>query len=219
MKKIIFCIALLLLVTTVSFAQSLNKIFLHFSEKELPVPMDIRQKMIDNKGNTLVNYGDYKLNVYDKRARFLKITNAWNNTYEIAVWKINGKKELLVALCETKTGVSNVSTIRFYLPANNWENVPTEKYIPEFTLDDFFSAKKLEKNYFTTATVIKNFEVKTQFILPQVGNDIIVIFTCLDELDKNEYQRIFKYLDGSMLDLIWTKENFVKGPAYFPAQN
>ena len=64
---------------------------------------------------------------------------------------------------------------------------------------------------------MKDFEVKTQFMLPQTGHDIIVIFTCLDELDKKEYQRIYKYLDGVMLDLIWKKGTFIKSDPYFPA--
>ena len=73
------------------------------------------------------------------------------------------------------------------------------------------------KNYLTTETVLKDFEVKTQFMLPQTGHDIIVIFTCLDELDKKEYQRIYKYLDGVMLDLIWKKGTFIKSDPYFHA--
>lgn len=197
-------------------AQTLPEILLHFSEKEMEVPLSIRQKMLDSKGNTLVNYDSYKLNIYDKRSHFLRITTPLEVTYEVCAWKINGKKDLLVALCETRCGVSCGSQIRFYLPSENWAEVPAEKYIPEFYLEDIFNEKKLEKNYFTPHTIIKDFQVKTQFILPQTGNDIIVIFTCLDELEKADYQRIFKYLDGTMLDLIWNKDGtFTKSEPYF----
>ena len=66
----------LIVATAVSVvpAQTLNEILLHFSEKEMEVPMAVRQKMIDNKGNTIPLYDQYKLSIYDKRARFLRIT-------------------------------------------------------------------------------------------------------------------------------------------------
>ena len=47
------------------------------------------------------------------------------------------------------------------------------------------------------------------------ADTIMVIFTCLDELEKPEYQRIFKYLSGAMIDLIWEKGTFKKSAAYF----
>ena len=211
---------ILLVLLTLPFlignAQSLSEILLHFSETEMEVPMNIRQKMIDNKGNTLANYENYKLNIFDKRSHFLRITTPLEVTYEICAWKINGKKDLMVALCETRCGVSCGSKISFYLPSENWRQLPSEQFIPDFSADDIFNEKKLEKNYFTPQTIIKDFQMKTQFILPQTGNDIIVIFTCLDELEKSEYQRIFKYLDGTMLDLIWNKDGtFTKSEPYF----
>lgn len=195
-------------------AQSLNELLLHFSENDMEVPMDVRQKMIDNKGNTIPLYDRYKLNIYDKRARFLRITTPLEVTYEICAWKL-GKKELLVALCETRCGNSCGSKIRFFMPHEEWREIPASEYIPELTLEDIFDSKKLEKNYLTTKTVIKDFEVKTQFLLPQTGNDIVVIFTCLDELEKSEYQRIYKYLKGALVDLIWEKGHFKKSDAYF----
>lgn len=207
---------LIFILTSFLQAQSLPEILMHFSEKEMEVPLRVRQKMLDNKGNTLSNYDNYKLNIYDKRARFLKISTPLEVTYEICVWKINNKKDLLVALCETRCGTSCGSKIRFFLPSENWKEVPAEKYIPTFTLDDIFNAKRLEKNYLTPQNVIKDFQVKTQFLLPQSGHDIMVIFTCLDELEKSEYQRIFKYLDGAMMDLIWGKDGtFSKSEPYF----
>ena len=195
-------------------AQSLNELLLHFSETDMEVPMDVRQKMIDNKGNTIPLYDRYKLNIYDKRARFLRITTPLEVTYEICAWKL-GKKELLVALCETRCGNSCGSKIRFFMPHEEWREIPASEYIPELTLEDIFDSKKLEKNYLTTKTVIKDFEVKTQFLLPQTGNDIVVIFTCLDELEKSEYQRIYKYLKGALVDLIWEKGHFKKSDPYF----
>lgn len=209
-------IMLLLLSVSAAHSQTLAEILMHFSDEDMEVPSSIRQKMIDSKGNTLLNYSNYKLNIYDKNARFLRISTPLDVTYEICSWKINHKKDLLVALCETRCGVSCGSTIRFFLPAENWREVPAEQFVPEFTLKDIFSEKKLAKNYLTTETVIKDFQVKTQLILPQTGNDIIVIFTCLDELQKSEYQRIFKYLNGAMLDLIWNKDGtFTKSEPYF----
>ena len=195
-------------------AQSLNEILLHFSEKEIEVPMEVRQKMVENKGNTIPLYDQYKLNIFDKRARFLRITTPLEVTYEICAWKLN-KKELLVALCETRCGNSCGSKIRFFMPNEEWKEVPAEQYIPAFSLEDIFDSKKLEKNYLTPQTVIKDFEVKTQFLLPQTGNDIVVIFTCLDELEKTEYQRIYKYLRGALVDLIWEKGHFKKSDPYF----
>ena len=195
-------------------AQSLNEILLHFSEKEMEVPMEVRQKMVENKGNTIPLYDQYKLNIFDKRARFLRITTPLEVTYEICAWKLN-KKELLVALCETRCGNSCGSKIRFFMPNEEWKEVPAEQYIPAFSLEDIFDSKKLEKNYLTPQTVIKDFEVKTQFLLPQTGNDIVVIFTCLDELEKTEYQRIYKYLRGALVDLIWEKGHFKKSDPYF----
>lgn len=213
MKKILLTLTIAVAITAAK-AQSLNEILLHFSEKEMEVPMDVRQQMIDNKGNTIPFYDKYKLNIYDKRARFLRITTPLEVIYEIGAWKLN-KKEYLVALCETRCGNSCGSKIRFYLPHEEWREIPAAEYIPEFTLDDIFDSKKLEKNYLTTKTVIKDFEVKTQFLLPQTGNDIVVIFTCLDELEKPEYQRIYKYLRGAMIDLIWEKGRFKKSDPYF----
>lgn len=213
MKKILLTLTIAVAITAAK-AQSLNEILLHFSEKEMEVPMDVRQQMIDNKGNTIPFYDKYKLNIYDKRARFLRITTPLEVIYEIGAWKLN-KKEYLVALCETRCGNSCGSKIRFYLPLEEWREIPAAEYIPEFTLDDIFDSKKLEKNYLTTKTVIKDFEVKTQFLLPQTGNDIVVIFTCLDELEKPEYQRIYKYLRGAMIDLIWEKGRFKKSDPYF----
>lgn len=214
--KCILLISFVLLATMAQVsAQTLDEILLHFSEQEMNVPISIRQKMLENKGNTLLNYDDFKLNIYDKRNRFLRITTPTGVVYEIATWKIRDKKELLVALCQTHCGMSCQSDISFYLPAQNWLQQPSELYLPELTLDDIFDSKKLEKNYFTPQNIIKDFKVITQFLLPQTGHDIIVIFTCLDELDKDEYQRIHKYLSGVMLDLIWEKETFVKSESYF----
>lgn len=216
MKKA-FLMILLVGFVCAGTAQTLEEIFLHFSEKEMEVPHTIRQKMLESKGNTLLNYSNYKLNIYDKKARFLKVSTPLEVTYEICVWKLSNKKELLVALSETRCGNSCGSKIRFFLPAEDWKEIPTETYIPEFTLEDIFDVKKLEKNYLTTKTVVKDMEVRTQYMLPQTGQDIIVIFTCLDELEKPEYQRIYKYLKGAMLDLEWDKKQctFTKSPAYF----
>lgn len=212
-KKIL---TLILLSSSVVFlsAQSLYDILLHFTEQEMEVPMEVRQKMIDNRCNTIPLYDNYKLNIFDKRARFLRITTPLEVIYEICAWKLD-KKEFLVALCETRCGNSCGSTIRFFRPHDGWREVPAENYIPDFTLDDIFDKKKLEKNYYTPQNIVKDFEVKTQFLLPQTGNDIVVIFTCLDELEKPEYQRIYKYLRGAMIDLIWEKGNFRKSDPYF----
>ena len=220
MKRFIFVkiVAVIVFIMAVSLVegQTLSEILLHFSDEDMEVPQRIRQQMVDNKGNTSTNYNNYKLNIYDKGSHFLRISTPLEVTYEICAWKLNKNKDLLVALCETRCGLSCGSKIRFFLPSEGWREVPAEHYIPEFTLDDIFSEKKLAKNYLTTATVLKNFSVKTQFILPQTGNDIIVIFTCLDELQKSDYQRIFKYLDGTMLDLIWNKDGtFTKSDSYF----
>lgn len=210
------------LLTNIVHAQSLKEILLHFSEEEMEVPLSVREEMMANKGNTLLNYSNYKLLVYDKRAGFLQIRTPLDVTYEIATWRRDGHGDLLVALCETRCGNSCGSKISFYAVTKEadvevWQPLPTEDYIPTFTLSDIFSEQKLSKNYLTTETVLKDFEVKTQFMLPQSGHDIIVIFTCLDELDKKEYQRIYKYLDGVMLDLIWKKGTFIKSDPYFPA--
>lgn len=212
----------LLLLSEGAHAQSLNEILLHFSEEEMEVPLSVREEMMANKGNTLLNYSNYKLLVYDKRAGFLQLRTPLDVTYEIATWRRDGHGDLLVALCETRCGNSCGSKISFYAVTKEadevvWQTLPTEDYIPTFTLSDIFSEQKLSKNYLTTETVLKDFEVKTQFMLPQSGHDIIVIFTCLDELDKKEYQRIYKYLDGVMLDLIWKKGTFIKSDPYFPA--
>ena len=128
------------------------------------------------------------------------------------------KLKIAIKIRENSCG----SKISFYAVTKEadeevWQPLPTEDYIPTFTLDDIFNEQKLSKNYLTTETVLKDFELKTQFMLPQSGHDIIVIFTCLDELDKKEYQRIYKYLDGVMLDLIWKKGTFIKSDPYFPA--
>ena len=213
MKQVLMTLMMAAAVAVAS-AQSLDEILLHFSEKEMEVPIEVRQKMIDNKGNTIPLYDQYKLNIYDKRAQFLRITTPLEVTYEISAWKLN-KKELLVALCETRCGNSCGSKIRFFLPHEEWREIPASEYIPELTLEDIFDSKKLEKNYLTPKTVIKDFEVKTQFLLPQTGNDIVVIFTCLDELEKLEYQRIYKYLSGAMIDLVWEKGHFKKSAPYF----
>ena len=213
MKQVLMTLMMVAAVAVAS-AQSLNEILLHFSEKEMEVPIEVRQKMIDNKGNTIPIYDQYKLNIYDKRARFLRITTPLEVTYEICAWKLN-KKELLVALCETRCGNSCGSKIRFFLPHEEWREIPASEYIPDLTLEDIFDSKKLEKNYLTPQTVIKDFEVKTQFLLPQTGNDIVVIFTCLDELEKPEYQRIYKYLSGAMIDLVWEKGHFKTSAPYF----
>ena len=210
------------LITNTVHAQVLNEILLHFSEEEMNVPMSVREKMVAEKGNTLLNYDNYKLLVYDKRAGFLQLRTPLDVTYEIATWRRDGHGDLLVALCETRCGNSCGSKISFYAVTKDaeedtWQPLPTEDYIPTFTLSDIFNEQKLSKNYLTTETVLKDFEVKTQFMLPQTGHDIIVIFTCLDELDKKEYQRIYKYLDGVMLDLIWKKGSFTKSDPYFPA--
>jgi hypothetical protein len=210
------------LITNTVHAQVLNEILLHFSEEEMNVPMSVREKMMAEKGNTLLNYDNYKLLVYDKRAGFLQLRTPLDVTYEIATWRRDGHGDLLVALCETRCGNSCGSKISFYAVTKDaeedtWQQLPTEDYIPTFTLSDIFNEQKLSKNYLTTETVLKDFEVKTQFMLPQTGHDIIVIFTCLDELDKKEYQRIYKYLDGVMLDLIWKKGSFIKSDPYFPA--
>ena len=205
-----------LLAVSAAQGQTLSEILMHFSNEDMEVPTSVRQKMIDSKGNTMLNYDNFKLNIYDKSARFLRISTPLEVTYEICAWKINNKKDLLVALCETRCGISCGSTIRFFLPSEDWREVPAEQYVPEFTLNDIFSEKKLAKNYLTAETVVKDFQVKTQLILPQTGNDIIVVFTCLDELQKAEYQRIFKYLNGTMLDLIWNKDGtFTKSESYF----
>lgn len=198
------------------FSQSLSEIFLHFSEDELEVPMEVRHKMIYNKGNTLINYDGYALKVYDKRAKFIQVITPLKHTYEIATWKLT-KKDVLVALCETDDGSAKQSTLRFYLPQQNWKALDAGDFIPDFSLEDIFSTKKLEKNYLTIKTLLPDLQVKTQFFLPQSGHDIIVVFTCLDELEKSEFKRIYKYLDGTMLDLEWAKGKgqFVKGPAYF----
>ncbi len=214
MFRRIFFLIILSMTCGWTFSQSLSEIYLHFSEDELKVPMEVRHKMIYNKGNTLINYDGYSLKVYDKRAKFIQIITPLKHTYEIAVWKLN-KKDILVALCETDDGSAKQSVLHFFLPQQNWKEVPASEYIPEFSLDDIFSAKKLEKNYLTIKTLLPDFQVKTQFFLPQSGHDIIVVFTCLDELEKSDFKRIYKYLDGTMLDLEWTKEKFVKGPAYF----
>ena len=198
------------------FAQKLDEILMHFSEKEMEVPLSVRQSMVDAQGNTLPNYSNYKLLIYDKRASFLQIRTPLDVTYEIATWRY-GKGGLLVALCETRCGISCKSKISFYLPEENWREVPADSLMPQFFLTDIFNEKKLAKNYLTVDNVLKDFKVQTQFILPQSGHSIVVIFTCLDELDKKEYQRIFKYLDGVMLDLVWDKEKFLKTEAYFPA--
>ncbi|MBQ7488897.1 MAG: DUF3256 family protein [Bacteroidales bacterium] len=213
MKKVLMTL-IVAVAMTVAPAQTLSEMLLHFSDKEMEVPMSVRQKMMDNKGNTIPLYDQYKLNIYDKRARFLRITTPLEVTYEICAWKL-GKKEFLVALCETRCGNSCGSKIRFFLPHEDWREIPANEYIPEFTLEDIFDSKKLEKNYYTTQTIIKDFEVKTQFLLPQTGNDIVVIFTCLDELEKPEYQRIYKYLRGAMVDLIWENGSFKKSDPYF----
>ncbi|HPT52778.1 MAG TPA: DUF3256 family protein [Bacteroidales bacterium] len=220
MNQWLFKIVIVTLIMSSGFlkslpAQSLEEVFMHFSEQEMKIPLHIRQQMMDNKGNTMLNYDDYKLNIYDKRNMFLRVITPTETIYEIAAWKIHNKKELLVALCETHCGISCYSTIQFFLPANDWQLQPTENYIPELTVEDIFNEKKLEKNYLTPYNVIKDFKIKTQFLLPQTGHDIIVVFTCLDELDKSEYQRIHKYLDGVMLDLIWEKETFIKSKSYF----
>ena len=217
-----FFILVLLMFSGTARAQNLNDILLHFSEEEMEVPVAVRQKMVEEKGNTLLNYSNYKLLVYDKRARFLQIRTPLDVTYEIATWRRDGHGDLLVALCETRCGNSCGSRISFYAVTKEadeevWQPLPTEDYIPTFSLDDIFNDQKLSKNYLTTETVLKDFELKTQFMLPQSGHDIIVIFTCLDELDKKEYQRIYKYLDGVMLDLIWKKGTFIKSDPYFPA--
>lgn len=212
----VLILVVLVLSCYVGKGQSLPEILLHFSENEMEVPVSTRQKMVDSKGNTLLNYDNYKLNIYDKRARFLRITTPLEVTYEIRAWKIPGTSDMMVGLCETRCGISCGSTVRFYLPSEDWRQIPTEQVIPELSLDDIFSEKKLAKNYLTIATVLKDFQLKTQMIFPQTGNDIIVVFTCLDELEKSEYQRIFKYLDGAMLDLIWNKDGtFSKSDPYF----
>ncbi|MCQ2263669.1 MAG: DUF3256 family protein [Bacteroidales bacterium] len=198
-------------------AQSLDEILMHFSENEMEVPMDVREKMIENKGNTIPNYSNYKLLVYDKRAPFLQIRTPLDVTYEIAVWRTEKHAAPIVALSETRCGNSCGSKITFYNPEDNWNQIPTEEFLPEITLSDIFNSKRLEKNYLTIETLLKNFDFKVQYLLPQNGHDIIVLFTCLDELDKKEYQRIFKYLDGTMLDLIWKKGCFIKSDPYFPA--
>lgn len=214
-KLIFLCCVLLFASVSIAKSQTLAEILLHFSEEEMKVPLTIRNQMIENKGNTMMDYNGFKLNIYDKRNCFLRITTPTEATYEIAVWKINHKEDLLVALCETHCGMSCQSTISFYLPSQNWAKDSTEKYIPELSVNDIFNEKKLEKNYLTPQNVIKDFQIKTQFLLPQTGHDIIVVFTCLDELDKTEYQRVHKFLDGVMLDLIWKNETFIKSNAYF----
>lgn len=197
-------------------AQSLDEILMHFSEKEMEVPLSVRQNMVNAKGNTIPNYDNYKLIIYDKRANFLQIRTPLDVTYEIATWRYS-KSGLLVGLCETRCGNSCKSKISFYLPEEDWKEIPADSLMPEFSLSDIFNEKRLSKNYLTVDNVVKDFEVKTQFMLPQSGHNIVVIFTCLDELDKKEYQRIFKYLDGVMLDLVWEKGKFRKTEVYFPA--
>lgn len=195
-------------------AQSLDEILLHFSESDLDIPFETRNKMVYNKGNTLLNYDEYRIKVYDKRAKYLQIITPSERIIEIATWKI-APKEFLVALCETTTGFAKQSTLRFFLPQQAWLEVPVEEYLPECSLEDIFSKKKLDKNYLDIHALIPDLKVKIQYFLPQSGHDIIVVFTCLDELEKSEFKRIYKYLDGTMLDYVWKKGKFTKGPAYF----
>jgi hypothetical protein len=198
-------------------AQSLSEILMHFSEEEMEVPMSVRQKMVDNGGNTLPNYDNYKLLVYDKRARFLQLRTPFDVIYEIATWRVPGHDGWVVGLCETHCGAICYSKLNFYDSGDDWKQLPTSDFIPEISFDDIFNAKRLQRNYLTTDAVVKDLELHVQYMLPQVGHNIMVIFTCLDELDKKEYQRIFKYLDGTMLDLEWKKGAFIKSTPYFPA--
>lgn len=86
-------------------AQSISEILLHFPEKEMDVPMDIREKMVEFNGNTKGDYDNYKLVIYDKRARFIRIVTPLEVIYEVSVWKLESDT-LLVALCETRCGIS-----------------------------------------------------------------------------------------------------------------
>lgn len=221
-------ICFLSLIVCLSFnvkAQSISEILLHFPEKEMDVPMDIREKMVKFNGNTKGDYENYKLVIYDKRARFIRIVTPLEVIYEVSVWKLESDT-LLVALCETRCGISCGSKIKFYRVHSTadlasaryvWEPAPAENYLPEFQLEDIFNASRLEKNYYTPQNIVKDFQVKVQLQLPHSGHDIMVIYTCLDELEKSEYQRIFKYLDGTMLDLVWNKKThkFTKSTPYF----
>lgn len=195
-------------------AQSLDEIFLHFSDDDIEVPLAIREQMVQSKGNTLNDFKGYRLRIYDKRARFLQVVTPTERTYEIAVWKQRGKG-LLVGLLKTVGDAAKVSTLRFFLPDKQWQELPSDSLLPEMTLADIFSEKKMEKHYHTLQSLVPDLPIKLQFFLPQSGSDIIVTFTCLDELDKKEFNRIYKYLEGTMLDLIWKDGTFIKGPAYF----
>ena len=206
-KRICFFSLIVCLLFNVK-AQSISEILLHFPEKEMDVPMDIREKMVKFNGNTKGDYENYKLVIY-----------------EVSVWKLESDT-LLVALCETRCGISCGSKIKFFRvhssaePASAryvWEPAPTENYLPEFQLEDIFNVSRLEKNYYTPQNIVKDFQVKVQLQLPHSGHDIMVIYTCLDELEKSDYQRIFKYLDGTMLDLVWNKKThkFTKSAPYF----
>ena len=103
MFRRIFFLIILSMTCGWTFSQSLSEIYLHFSEDELKVPMEVRHKMIYNKGNTLINYDGYSLKVYDKRAKFIQIITPLKHTYEIAVWKLN-KKDILELLLREEYG-------------------------------------------------------------------------------------------------------------------
>lgn len=212
-RRIVLFLSLLFSFSSI-FAQSLDEILRHFSDSDVDIPFETRNKMIYNKGNTLMDYDGYRVKVYDKRAKYLQIVTPTEHIIEIATWKI-ASKEYLVGLCVTTTGFAKQSTLRFFLPQQSWLEIPVEDYLPECSLEDIFSKKKLDKNYLDIHTLVPDLKVKIQYFLPQSGHDIIVVFTCLDELEKSEFKRIYKYLDGTMLDYVWKKGKFTKGPAYF----
>lgn len=207
----------LLINTIIGGAQSIGDLYLSIPAKyALGFSVDERKSIIDAFENKTKfkkdGEFDYRIEEFDKINGYMRITGAFEGTWEMCYWNLNDKSKLIATTMYSCGPLCSTNYIEFYY-FREGQLIETTfcQIVPDCSMIDLIT---LAKDQTTVQAIRPLYKEPISFVyyLPRKGKNIRVEYQGLEYFDL-EYLK--PLLQGTILELEWTGEKFKKGRIFF----
>lgn len=204
----------LICLSVITEAQNLREIFTGIPDSLFPgYNRAMRDTMVNdfmlNRTGPLLSEKMIKLEVFDQKNGYLKITGAFEGWIEVCFWNMQDGSRIIGVVTAGCGPVCECDLTFISLKSGIYKRLNTKDIVPPCGFSDFFSTKALKEAGINPQDVGKQFEqYSLLYTLPRYGKNITVSEQFSDFGDLADPS---KFVLGEKIELIWDNGKFVKG--------